>query len=130
LYSYARADSQFQQDVEQMRADVAETRLRDEGIDPTPEQIAAETANVSDAAIGDKVLPHFIVNKLPLGMAGLLIAAIFAAAMSSMDTSLNSSATLWLCDVHRRYFRPEAGERESMIVLYAGTLVFGLIGTF
>src|SRR5690606_13796445 len=30
----------------------------------------------------------------------------------------------------RRCFRPEAGERESMIVLYAGTLVFGLIGTF
>jgi solute:Na+ symporter, SSS family len=129
LYSFARADSQFQQDVEQMRADVAETRLRDQGIDPTPENIAAETAYVSDAAIGDKVLPHFIVNKLPLGMAGLLIAAIFAAAMSSMDTSLNSSATLWLCDVHRRYLRPDAGERESMIVLYAGTLVVGVIAT-
>ena len=49
--------------------------------------------------------------------------------MSSMDTSLNSSATLWLVDVHRRYLRPEAGERESMIVLYAGTLVFGVIAT-
>jgi solute:Na+ symporter, SSS family len=133
LYSFARADSQFQQDVEQMRADVAEARLRDkledEDIDPTPQEIADETANVSDADIGDKVLPHFIVHKLPTGVAGLLIAAIFAAAMSSMDTSLNSSATLWLCDVHRRYIRPAASERESMIVLYAGTLVFGLIAT-
>ncbi len=65
------------------------------------------------ADIGDKVLPHFIVNKLPTGLAGLLIAAIFAAAMSSMDTSLNSSATLYLCDVHKRYFRP--GSRRPRI---------------
>ena len=76
------------------------------------------------------MLPHFIVHNLPDGISGLLIAAIFAAAMSSMDTSLNSSATLWLCDVHRRYIRPHAGERESMIVLYAGTLAFGLFATF
>jgi solute:Na+ symporter, SSS family len=129
LYSYARADSQFQQDIQQMRVDLAETRLRDAGIDPTPAAIAEEAKNVSDAAIGDRVLPHFIVHKLPDGISGLLIAAIFAAAMSSMDTSLNSSATLWLCDVHRRYLRPEASERESMIVLYSGTLAFGLIAT-
>ena len=41
----------------------------------------------------DKVLPHFIATQLPPGLAGLLIAAIFAAAMSSSDTSLNSAAT-------------------------------------
>ena len=47
------------------------------------------------------------------GLAGLLIAAIFAAAMSSMDTSLNSSATLVLCDIYHRLIRPNAGERFS-----------------
>ena len=54
---------------------------------------------------------------------------IFAAAMSSMDTSLNSAATLVLCDLHRRYWHPEATERESMLVLYGATLVFGIVGT-
>lgn len=78
---------------------------------------------------GDKVLPHFMVHELPTGLTGLLIAAIFAAAMSSMDTSLNSSASLFLCDVYKRYWRPEAGERESMRVLHGTTLIWGLVGT-
>ena len=45
-------------------------------------------------------------------MAGLVVAAIFAA---SMDSNLNSMATLTLCDLYQRYFRPNAGERESML---------------
>lgn len=78
---------------------------------------------------GDSVFPHFIVAELPAGISGLLIAAIIAAAMSSVDTSLNSSATLMLCDVYKRYWRKDAGERESMLVLYGATLMGGLIGT-
>lgn len=78
---------------------------------------------------GDSVFPHFIVTGLPAGVSGLLIAAIIAAAMSSVDTSLNSSATLILCDVYKRYWRREASERESMVVLYSATLLGGLVGT-
>lgn len=78
---------------------------------------------------GDEVFPYFIVHELPVGMTGLLIAAIFAAAMSSVDSSLNSSATLILRDVYKRYFRPNAGERESMVVLYTATLAWGLLAT-
>ena len=77
----------------------------------------------------DAVYPHFIVTQLPVGVTGLLVAAIFAAAMSSVDTSLNSSATLFLCDIYRRYFRPNAGEREAMKVLRVTTLVWGVAGT-
>jgi len=77
----------------------------------------------------DAVFPHFIVTQLPLGVTGLLIASIFAAAMSSVDTSLNSSATLFLRDIYQRYIRPNAGERESMRVLHVTTLVWGLAGT-
>ena len=77
----------------------------------------------------DAVFPYFIATQLPLGMTGLLIAAIFAAAISSVDTSLNSSATLFLRDIYQRYLRPSAGERESMRVLHATTLVWGIAGT-
>ena len=54
----------------------------------------------------DRVLPYFIISELPTGLAGLLIAAILAAAMSTVDSSLNSSATLLLCDVWRRFLNP------------------------
>jgi len=77
----------------------------------------------------DRVFPHFIVTQLPTGMTGLLIAAVVAAAMSSVDSSLNSSATLILQDIYTRYIRPDAEERESMRVLYGATIVFGILGT-
>jgi SSS family solute:Na+ symporter len=66
---------------------------------------------------------------LPPGAKGLLLAAIFSAAMSTVSTSLNSSATLLLTDWYQRFFRPEAGERESMRVLHGASLVWGALGT-
>ena len=81
------------------------------------------------AVQADAVFPHFIANELPTGMTGLLIAAVVAAAMSSIDSSLNCSATLILQDVYLRYFRPHSDERRSMRVLYLTTIFFGAIGT-
>ncbi|HEX6963542.1 MAG TPA: sodium:solute symporter [Lacipirellula sp.] len=72
----------------------------------------------------DHVFPHFISTELPPGMAGLVVAAIFAA---SMDSNLSSMATLTLCDVYRPYLRPQAGPRESMAVLRISTLVWGAV---
>lgn len=71
----------------------------------------------------DAVFPYFITHQLPLGLSGLVIAAIFAA---SMDTNLNSMATLTLCDIYKRYIRPQAGDRESLRVLHLATLFWGL----
>lgn len=74
----------------------------------------------------DKVFPHFIANELPIGLTGLVIAAICAA---SMDANLNYCATLFLCDIYRRYARPGAGERESVWVLRLSTLGMGAVST-
>lgn len=76
----------------------------------------------------DQALPHFISTQLPAGLAGVLIAALVAAAMSSLDTSLNSSATVLFEDVYKR-LRPTAAEAHSMRFLYGSTLVMGLLGT-
>lgn len=74
----------------------------------------------------DEIFPHFIATQLPAGLAGLVVAAIFAA---SMDSNLNSMATLTLCDVYKRYLRPHAGEAESMRVLYVSTVGWGAVST-
>ena len=115
--------------LDEVKTQVAEAELREAGGEVTEAAVAAKATEITDAAVGDKILPHFIVKKLPAGLAGLLIAAIFAAAMSSVDTSLNSSATLVLCDVYQRYIDPDVDERGSMKVLYGSTLFFGLGGT-
>ena len=75
----------------------------------------------------DAVFPYFIGTELPPSLMGLVLAAIFSAAM---DSNLNCCATLYLCDIHRRYFRPAASERESMLVLHLSTFVMGALSIF
>ena len=88
-----------------------------------PDRLPADVAAKPDA-----VFPHFIVHALPIGVSGLVIAAVVAAAQSTISSSINCSATLLLCDIYRRYIRPEATERESMRVLWAMSLLVGLAG--
>jgi SSS family solute:Na+ symporter len=90
-----------------------------------PELLPAELHQPGN---GDKVFPHFIVNGLPKGITGLLIAAIFAAGMSTVSTSLNSTATIILTDYYQRYINKNASERQSMAVLYASSVVVGFLG--
>jgi len=79
--------------------------------------------------MGDRIFPHFIVSELPAGVTGLLIAALFAAAMSSVDSSLNSSATILMTDVYTRFIRPGAGDAAKTRFLRLATLALGAAGT-
>jgi SSS family solute:Na+ symporter len=118
-FSYYQAHPEMLAEVQQQ---VAAEKLAAGGTAVAPESL-------STADVGDKILPHFIATVLPPGVRGLLVAAIFAAAMSSIDTSLNSSATVILSDLVKRYISPRIGERGSMAVLYAATLAMGAAGT-
>lgn len=126
LFAYYHAQPEMLHDI---KVAVATEGLVSQEVIAGAADIEQAAAKLTDKDIGDKVFPHFIVHRLPVGITGLLIAAIFAAAMSSIDTSLNSSATVILCDLYRRYVRPDATEKQSMRVLYSGTVVMGIIGT-
>ncbi len=80
-------------------------------------------------AQSDEVFPYFIVHELPPGATGLMIAAILAAAMSTLDSSINASATVWTVDFHQRYLRPGAGDHALLNVARRATLLVGLLGT-
>ncbi len=77
---------------------------------------------------GDKIFPFFIVNVLPTGVTGFLIAAIFAAGMSTISTSINSTATIVLTDYYKRYFNKNASGKSEMKVLYLSSMIFGSLG--
>lgn len=80
------------------------------------------------AGSADKVFPYFIATGLPAGITGLLIASIFAAGMSTVSTSLNSTATIVMNDYYKRYFNRNAGEKQCMRVLYSSSLLTGILG--
>jgi len=70
----------------------------------------------------DRVFPHFIYTQLPAGLRGLVVAGVCAAAT---DSGFNYIATLFQCDLYKRYLRPSASERESLRVLRGATLACG-----
>jgi len=72
---------------------------------------AAETSafTIGGRVQADRIFPHFIVSQLPPGVVGLVIAAIFAAAMSTLSSSLNSSAAASIAD----FYMPATGGRRS-----------------
>jgi Na+/proline symporter len=76
------------------------------------------------------VFPTFVVTRLPIGLVGLMIAAIFAAAMSTIAAELNSLATATVVDFYRRYWRPVASDREYLNASKAATLVWGIFASF
>ena len=76
----------------------------------------------------DQVFPHFIITQLPAGVTGLLLASIFAAGMSTISTSFNSSATVFLTDYYKKYFNQNASEKQSMKVLYLASAVITVAG--
>ena len=85
-------------------------------------------AAYADASMSDRVFPFFIVNQLPAGFTGLLIASIFAAGMSTISTSINSGSTVILTDYFKRYVKKVVTDKDSMRVLYLSSFIFSVIG--
>lgn len=85
------------------------------------EFVKSETGNKNFNDV-NYVFPSFVVSNMPIGVVGLIIAAIFAAAMSSISSELNALATATTIDFYRRHFRPGASDSE-----YVG---FGRLATF
>lgn len=76
----------------------------------------------------DNIFPWYIVSQLPAGLSGLLIAGIFAAAMSSTEASMNSTATLLTTDFYQK-FRPGVTPAQTLFFARAATLLLGVFVT-
>ena len=72
----------------------------------------------------DEALPRLIKAMLPPGLMGLVFAAFFAALMSSVDSYLNSAATLWTKDIYQRFLRKKAPDTHYLVVGRILTLAF------
>lgn len=77
----------------------------------------------------DSILPYFIMHELPLGISGLLIAAIFAASQSTISSSLNSIATSWSKDFDTRIIRPDRDDATYLSAAKWVVMVVGSLGT-
>ena len=72
------------------------------------------------------IIPRFVLEYLPVGLLGLFIAGVLAAAMSSIAAELNSLATATVIDFYRRYVRPEGEDHHYLKVSRVATAFWGL----
>jgi len=79
-------------------------------------------ANASDT---NYVFLTFVVSRVPAGLVGLMLAAVFAASMNSTSAELNALAATTVVDGYRRFVRPEASERQVVRVSRWATVVWG-----
>ena len=77
----------------------------------------------------DAILPHYIMQALPAGISGLMITAIFAAAMSSMDSGIHSLATVVTSDIAAPLRRTPASDAHDILLARLLVVAFGLAST-
>ena len=111
--------------IESVKLQAAAERLPD--IVPVNE-IDQLATSLKPADYADKVLPHFMVTKVPTGLAGLIVSALLSAAMSTISSNMNASATVFTMDIYKKYFKPGINDKQQLFVLHVATVVFGLIG--
>lgn len=102
-------------------ADSTANAVRAEALAKAGEIVKENTRDVN------YIIPRFVLDNLPLGLAGLFLAAVLAAAMSSIAAELNSLATASTVDFYQRWFRPEATDVQ---LLRAGKVTTALWGLF
>ncbi len=114
--------------------DVARGQAMDEFLsrEAAVQDIRAEALAMAEEVTGESsrdvnyIIPRFVLGELPVGLAGLFIAAVIAAAMSSISSELNSLSTASVIDFYRRWFRPEASDDHYLTVSKAATAFWGV----
>ncbi len=94
--------------------------IRGEALDLAGEVTGQATDDVN------YIIPRFVLGELPIGLAGLFIAGVIAAAMSSIAAELNSLATASVIDFYRRWVRPDASDAHYLKVSKGATAFWGI----
>jgi SSS family transporter len=87
----------------------------------------AQDGNPLAAGHGDRLFAFFIVNSMPVGLTGLTLAAVFAAAMSTLSSSLNSSATALISDIWLPLRKREISQSQQLRAGRFATAAFGIL---
>ncbi len=84
-------------------------------------------AMLSGARKPEGIVPHFVSTQLPLGLSGLVVAAVLSAAMSAMSSALNSISAVVVTDIYRRHLAADRSDRHYVLVARLVTLASSCI---
>ncbi len=93
-----------------------------------PQEIVAGITDPQHAEAADEVFPHFIQYGMPAGLSGLVLAALFAVALSSIDSGLSSVSTVLTVDLFRR-LKPDRSPKQELVLARILTVATGVLVT-
>jgi SSS family solute:Na+ symporter len=76
----------------------------------------------------ETVLPVVIDNLVPIGIKGLLVAGLMAAAMSTFDSTVNAGAAYWVKDIYQTYINPNASEKQLLVHSRWSSVIIVVLG--
>lgn len=111
-------------DIQFMEA--MQTKMRDDA-----RELITEAAHTKDEKIEtndkDYVFIHFVLNNLPKGLIGLLLAVILSAAMSSTASELNALSSITTLDLYKRNSKKELGDNQTVKISKGFTILWGIL---
>lgn len=116
-----------------VEAERGDLRIQFKSADSAYTAVRAQALAKAQATVGGSVrdvnyiIPQFVLNELPIGLAGLFIAAVIAAAMSAVAGELSALSTCTVIDFYRRWQKPHASDAHYLTVGRIATGVWGLV---
>ncbi|MCX6218809.1 sodium:solute symporter [Spirosoma sp.] len=122
LFAYYQVHPEF---IDAIKQKVALDRLP---ASASAAEVSRLVTSLQPADYGDKVMPHFMVTNVPPGLMGLIISAILSAAMSTISSGMNASATVFTEDIYKRYINPNPSPKKQLALLHLATVAVGVMG--
>ncbi|MDF0716511.1 sodium:solute symporter [Muricauda sp. 334s03] len=113
--------------IEQAKQDIIKINERENANRETAKNIISQADGTVETNDKDYVFIHFILNNLPMGLIGLLLAVILSAAMSSTASELNALGTITALDLYKRNNKKDHGQEHYLKATKAFTLLWGII---
>jgi Na+/proline symporter len=106
-------------------------READRSLNETRQAELQRQERITQSSLNDTnyIFPYFILNEIPVGIIGLIVAGIFAAALSSIDSELNSLSTVFIVDWYKRLDSKDRGEAWYLKSSRAATVFWGILAT-
>ena len=133
---YERAHQQRKEAAEDLlanktTANAKELRKADDHLTEIRQEELDRQEKITQSSLNDTnyILPYFILHEIPIGIIGLIVAGIFAAALSSIDSELNALATISIVDWYKRLDTKDRGETWYLKSSRITTVLWGLLAT-
>lgn len=113
--------------IEQAKQDILKINQKERASRDTAKTLISKANDSVETNDKDYVFIHFILDNLPTGLIGLLLAVILSAAMSSTASELNALGTITALDLYKRNKKEEKDEKHYVLATKGFTLLWGII---